>query len=82
MVGIPPGEVSFNGLSFNLEAKRLLAIQGHTNRELREVLQVRGRGLLKTGETITHRLPFAELEKAFAIREGQEGDPVRVVLTH
>ena len=82
MVGIPAGEVSFNGLGFNLGAKTLAAIQGHTNRDLREVLAARARGLLKTGQTITYRLPFQDLEKAFAILEHQEGDPVRVVLTH
>ncbi|HYM39568.1 MAG TPA: zinc-binding dehydrogenase [Thermoplasmata archaeon] len=82
MVGIPAGDVSFNGLTFNLDAKTLLAIQGHTNRDLREVLAARARGLLRTGETITHRLPFKEIERAFAILERQEGDPVRVVLRH
>ena len=82
MVGIPAGEIAFNGLTFNLDAKTLLAIQGHTNRDLREVLAARARGLLRTGETITHRLPFKELERAFAILEHQEGDPVRIVLTH
>ncbi len=82
MVGIPAGDVTFNGLTFNLDAKTLIAIQGHTNRDLREVLAARARGALRTGDTITHRLPFKELEKAFAILEHQEGDPVRVVLSH
>ncbi len=82
MVGIPAGDVTFNGLTFNLDAKTLLAIQGHTNRDLREVLAARSRGLLRTGETITHRLPFKDVEKAFAILESQEGDPVRVTLYH
>ncbi len=82
MVGIPAGDVTFNGLTFNLDAKTLTAIQGHTNRDLREVLAARARGALRTGETITHRLPFKQVEKAFAILEGQEGDPVRVVLSH
>jgi threonine dehydrogenase-like Zn-dependent dehydrogenase len=82
MVGIPPGEISFNGLAFNLGAKALLAIQGHTNRDLREVLAARARGLLKTRDTITHRLAFGEVERAFAILESQEGDPVRVTLHH
>jgi threonine dehydrogenase-like Zn-dependent dehydrogenase len=82
MVGIPAGEVSFNGLTFNLEAKTLTAIQGHTNRDMREVLAARARGLLRTGETITHRLPFKDVERAFGILESQEGDPVRVVLLH
>ncbi len=82
MVGIPAGDVTFNGLTFNLDAKTLRAIQGHTNRDLREALDARSRGQLRTGETITHRLPFKELDRAFAILEHQEGDPVRVVLTH
>ncbi len=82
MVGIPAGDITFNGLTFNLDAKTLTAIQGHTNRDLREVIAARARGLLRTGETITHRLPFRELERAFAILEGQQGDPVRVVLEH
>lgn len=82
MVGIPAGDVTFNGLTFNLDAKTLVAVQGHTNRDLRETLGARARGLLRTGETITHRLPFKELDKAFAILEHQEGDPVRVVLIH
>jgi threonine dehydrogenase-like Zn-dependent dehydrogenase len=82
MVGIPAGDVTFNGLTFNLDAKTLLAIQGHTNQDLREVLAARARGLLRTGETITHRLPFQELEKAFAMLEHQEGDPVRIGLLH
>ncbi len=82
MVGIPAGEISFNGLSFSLGAKTLTAIQGHTNRDLRDVLHARARGLLKTGETITHRLPFKDVEKAFAILESQEGDPIRVTLYH
>lgn len=82
MVGIPSGEVRFNGLTFNLDAKTLMAIQGHTNRDLQEAIAARARGLLQTGETITHRLPFKELERAFAMLEGQQGDPVRIVLTH
>ena len=82
MVGIPPGEVRFNGLAFNLGAKTLAAIQGHTGRDLRDVLDLRARGLLRTQETITHRLPFKDLEKAFEILESQRGDPVRVTLYH
>ncbi len=82
MVGIPAGEVHFNGLTFNLDAKTLTAIQGHTNRDLQEVIAARAHGLLRTGETITHRLGFKELERAFAILEGQQGDPVRIVLSH
>lgn len=82
MVGIPAGEVRFNGLTFNLDAKTLTAIQGHTNRDLQEVIAARARGFLRTGETITHRLPFKELEGAFAILESQKGDPVRIVLSH
>jgi succinate semialdehyde reductase (NADPH) len=82
MVGIPAGEISFNALAFNLGAKTLAATQGHTNRDLREVLDLRARGLLKTGETVTHRLPFKDIERAFAILENQEGDPVRVTLLH
>lgn len=82
MVGIPAGDVSFNGLSFSLGAKTLTAIQGHTNRDLREVIHVRARGLLRTAETITHRLPFKDVEKAFAILEDQRGDPVRITLYH
>jgi D-arabinose 1-dehydrogenase-like Zn-dependent alcohol dehydrogenase len=82
MVGIPAGDLTFNALTFNLDAKSLLAVQGHTNRDLREVIAARARGLLRTGETITHRMPIKELEKAFAMLEGQEGDPVRIVLIH
>ena len=82
MVGIPPGEVRFNGLAFNLGAKTLAAVQGHTNRDLRDVLGFRARDLLRTAETITHRLPFKDLEAAFRILEGQEGDPIRVALHH
>lgn len=82
MVGIPPGEIRFNGLAFNLGAKTLAAVQGHTSRDLRDVLDLRARGLLRTQETITHRLPFRDLEKAFEILESQKGDPVRVTLQH
>lgn len=82
MVGIPAGDITFNAQAFNLEAKTLLAIQGHTNQDMREVLAARARGLLRTGETITHRMPFKELERAFAMLEHQEGDPVRIVLIH
>jgi threonine dehydrogenase-like Zn-dependent dehydrogenase len=82
MVGIPAGEISFNALAFNLGAKTLAATQGHANRDLREVLDLRARGLLQTGETVTHRLRFKDVERAFAILENQEGDPVRVVLIH
>ncbi len=82
MVGIPAGEITFDAQAFNLNAKTLVASQGHTNRDLREVLNLRAKGLLRTGETITHRLPFMEIEKAFAILESQEGDPVRITLRH
>ena len=82
MVGIPSREIAFNGLAFSLGAKTLLAIHGHTNRDLREVLRARSAGRLSTAETITHRLPFKDLEAGFSILETQRGDPVRVVLDH
>ena len=82
IVGIPAGEVTFNGLAFSLGAKTLVAVHGHTNRDLREVLEARAAGLLSPRETITHRLAFEDLEGGLAILEGQRGDPVRVVLQH
>src|SRR3972149_10592649 len=80
MVGIPPGKIEFDAQAFNLGAKTLMATQGHTNQDLREVIDLRARGLLRTAETITHRLPFREIDKGIEILESQEGDPGRMAL--
>jgi len=82
MVGIPPGKIEFDAQAFNLGAKTLMATQGHTNQDLREVIDLRARGLLRTAETITHHLPFREIDKGIEILESQKGDPVRIALHH
>jgi D-arabinose 1-dehydrogenase-like Zn-dependent alcohol dehydrogenase len=82
MVGIPAGEITFDAQAFNIGGKTLVASQGHTNQDLREAINLRARGFLRTGETITHRMPFPDLEKAISMLENQEGDPVRITLHH
>src|SRR3990172_229349 len=72
------------GLAFDYIglAKTLMATQGHTNQDLREVIDLRARGLLRTAETITHHLPFREIDKGIEILESQKGDLVRIALHH
>lgn len=82
MVGIPKGPITFDAQAFNLGGKMLMATQGHTTEDLREVVALRARGSLRTGETITHRFPFKDIAHAFEMLETQTGDPVRIVLIH
>ncbi len=82
MVGIPAGEVAFNAQAFNLGGKALVATQGHTNVDLRKVVDLRAKGLLRTADTITHRLPFKEIARGLAMLEVEKGDAVRITLQH
>jgi len=82
MVGIPKGHITFDAQAFNLGGKTLMATQGHTNEDLREVLKLRAEGALRTAETITHRIPFKDIASAFSALEAQTDDPVRIALTH
>jgi len=82
MVGIPKGAITFDAQSFNLGGKTLMATQGHTNEDLRAVIDLRARGVLRTKETITHRMPFKDIARAFELLEAQSDNPVRIVLHH
>lgn len=82
MVGIPKGEITFDARSFNLGGKTLMATQGHTNEDLRSAVELRVKGAIQTAESITHRLPFKDIARAFEVLESQTGDPIRIVLSH
>jgi threonine dehydrogenase-like Zn-dependent dehydrogenase len=82
MVGIPGGAMTFDAQAFNLGGKGLQATQGHSGLDLQGVIQLRASGVLRTGETITHRLPFKDIGRAISLLESGKEDLVRVTLHH
>jgi len=77
LVAVQPGPVSVEWIR-----EGLVTMSGdHTMDDLRRILALAERGRIDLTETITHKLPFEELNEAVNLLRSQAEDVVKVVVT-
>ena len=77
LIALQPGPVKVEWIR-----EGLVTMPGdHTMDDLRRILTLAERGRIDLTKTITHRLPFLELNRALDILEGQTENVVKVVVT-
>jgi len=75
-----PGQASLNPSEYFSKQLRLLTSEGPTERDFRQAMGMIARGDIDLVSMITHRLPFQEAPRGFALAESRKEGVLRVVL--